>query len=81
MATDRAAENAWRDTLKIKIRENGPVILETQETFSVSVAGATEQKSGPIVLCRCGQSSNKPFCDGTHRNAGFKASAAELISG
>lgn len=30
--------------------------VKTQETFS---------------LCRCGQSSNKPFCDGTHRKVGF----------
>jgi len=66
--------------MKIKIRENGPVILETQDAFSVSVAGTTEQKKGPIVLCRCGQSSNKPFCDGTHRDAGFEAAAAELTT-
>jgi CDGSH-type Zn-finger protein len=26
-----------------------------------------------IVLCRCGHSSNKPFCDGTHRKVNFQA--------
>ncbi|MGE3314815.1 MAG: CDGSH iron-sulfur domain-containing protein [Planctomycetaceae bacterium] len=26
-----------------------------------------------IALCRCGQSANKPFCDGTHKNCGWVA--------
>ena len=25
-----------------------------------------------VTLCRCGESENKPYCDGTHRRIGFR---------
>ncbi len=31
-----------------------------------------------VALCRCGQSSNKPLCDGTHSKVSFKASEAKF---
>jgi CDGSH-type Zn-finger protein len=30
------------------------------------------------AMCRCGASNNKPYCDGSHVNTGFKAEAKEL---
>ena len=30
------------------------------------------------TMCRCGASNNKPYCDGTHTNVGFKAEAREI---
>ena len=65
--------------MKIKLIENGPIILDTENSVSYSAAGSSEETTGPVVLCRCGQSSTKPFCDGAHRKAGFEASSAEFI--
>jgi CDGSH-type Zn-finger protein len=30
----------------------------------------------PVALCRCGASSTKPFCDGTHKTLGFDGGPA-----
>jgi len=46
--------------IKIIAKENGPYLVE--------VDGQIE-----TALCRCGHSSNKPFCDGTHKKVGFQA--------
>ena len=36
-----------------------------------SADGRKYEKRNRVTLCRCGYSSNKPFCDGTHKSAGF----------
>jgi len=53
----------------VRIRENGPLAIEAE----LSIKGAP-QASPRATLCRCGQSKNKPFCDGAHAAAGFAAS-------
>ena len=54
-------------------RANGPYIVHGD--FKVEDAQGNEYsvEGDVIALCRCGQSDNKPFCDGAHRDAGFQA--------
>ncbi len=52
---------------------NGPYIVQGRVKL-VDVDGNEFHVEGErIALCRCGQSSKKPFCDGTHRSCGFDA--------
>ena len=53
-----------------KVLKNGP--LEVNGTFTIKKPdGTIIEAHNPSYLCRCGGSSNKPFCDGTHNRIGF----------
>ncbi len=49
--------------------KDGPLIVENLTNFH-GVDGEIETTSS-MALCRCGQSKNKPYCDGSHVTAGF----------
>ena len=52
--------------------ENGPI--EARGPLEITAAAGERLHRGTrAFLCRCGQSSNKPFCDGSHKAAGFSA--------
>ncbi|MEM7327309.1 MAG: CDGSH iron-sulfur domain-containing protein [Pseudomonadota bacterium] len=58
--------------LEIKRHADGPI--EVSGNFSIRAGSGRKAWSGrKAFLCRCGQSANKPFCDGAHKDAGFKA--------
>jgi CDGSH iron-sulfur domain-containing protein 3 len=61
--------------VRIRCRENGPLVVEGPVTIVDHLGGAfTIASDKPaIALCRCGQSAKKPFCDGSHRTCGFAA--------
>jgi 3-phenylpropionate/trans-cinnamate dioxygenase ferredoxin subunit len=66
--------------IKITVRPNGPYRVEAPEG-SVELVDAQGNKydltgKTAFSLCRCGGSTNKPFCDGTHSKIGFQG--AEL---
>jgi len=57
------------DAVTIKVREDGPlkvtgpILLTDHNGTQIACEGNT------VALCRCGDSSNKPFCDGSHRGS------------
>jgi CDGSH-type Zn-finger protein len=51
---------------------NGPYIVKGLERLRNS-KGETLPTRATIALCRCGHSSKKPFCDGTHAQVGFSS--------
>jgi CDGSH-type Zn-finger protein len=71
------SENA----VKITLKPNGPYRVEGPITL-INVDGNEIDLTGKpaISLCRCGASTNKPFCDGTHSKIGFLAAEAAVAA-
>jgi CDGSH-type Zn-finger protein len=63
------------ELLTIRCRENGPLVLPGNFRIVDHLGNEfplpTDKEN--VALCRCGQSANKPFCDGAHRQCGFRA--------
>ena len=72
------------ETAGVKIARDGPYLVSGNLPLGSAEIGANKRgesvkwKPGPdfppraeYALCRCGQSANKPFCDGTHSKAAF----------
>lgn len=65
--------------MKIRFRENGSIAIDLPEGTKFVFNGEERVLERPkLALCRCGQSGNKPFCDGSHKQAGFVAEAGEI---
>jgi len=60
---------------RIQIRKNGPIRVDGEDIVIVDADGNRFGLAGRAVvsLCRCGHSSNKPFCDSTHARTGFES--------
>jgi CDGSH-type Zn-finger protein len=73
-------DNDGMDNVVIKVRHNGP--YKVTGPVTIIDADGTEYDlsdfGDSIVLCRCGASTTKPFCDKTHSKIGFEAAERAL---
>lgn len=67
--------------MDITATENGPLkvvgaselVLRDHDGTPIDLGG-----KDTVFLCRCGGSTNKPFCDGTHSKVGFDGARAAV---
>jgi CDGSH-type Zn-finger protein len=63
----------------ITAKENGPYLVKGPVTHTDASGNTVTVEGAMVALCRCGQSANKPFCDGSHRKVDFQATAHTVI--
>jgi CDGSH-type Zn-finger protein len=54
---------------------DGPLLVRGPVELRSQAGEVIETRRGTIALCRCGRSAIKPFCDGTHKVAKFRAAS------
>jgi len=63
------------DGARITPYRDGPILVRGPFTLVDQDGNEIATHRRTISLCRCGRSSHKPFCDGTHKATGWRASS------
>jgi CDGSH-type Zn-finger protein len=60
------------ENIKMRVKANGSIRVTGTVDFVDEDGNVVESKTD-FSLCRCGHSKEKPYCDGSHKAAGFEA--------
>ena len=71
-AIDEPQAEAASGRVTVQAVSDGPLVVGAGVELQGSQGQRITRPAG-LTLCRCGQSANKPFCDGSHARAGFRA--------
>lgn len=71
MNENQENKEAINSEIIAEIMPNGPLLVYGNIIVKDATGNKT-QKNKVTAFCRCGASSNKPYCDGTHTKIGFK---------
>jgi len=63
-------------SVTIKVKDNGPYLIDGE--VKLTDMQGNEIPLQKRALCRCGGSTTKPFCDGTHSRIGFQGAIAAV---
>lgn len=70
MAGEATGDASASEATHVSLVENGPLMVKG--SIEITYAdGSTVQREKNTAFCRCGASTDKPFCDGSHRKVGF----------
>ena len=61
------------DNANITVKDSGPFLVKGPFTLVDAEGNEFTVDKPAIPLCRCGASTNQPFCSGTHREIGFES--------
>ncbi len=74
-APGEAEAQRFPERAEITVQKDGPYWVQgIAPPVPMEAEGGSAEK---FVLCRCGKSGNKPFCDGSHRDAGWRDGSEE----
>ncbi len=61
------------ERVRINALDDGPYLVKDPVVVVDAEGNEFPSDRETIALCRCGASTNKPFCEGTHSKVGFRA--------
>ena len=67
-------------TTRVRPLKDGPVEVGGDLVLVDAEGEEHAAEESPLYLCRCGHSADKPFCDGSHKKAGFEAPGWQRVS-
>lgn len=62
-----------KETVVVTPYRDGPLLVRGPFRLLDASGVPIENRRGTVALCRCGRSRLKPFCDGTHKQVGFRS--------
>jgi CDGSH iron-sulfur domain-containing protein 3 len=67
--------NSPMSEVTIKVRDDGPLLIDGPVIIVDAAGNRFPIPAGKpaVALCRCGESGNRPFCDGSHKSCSFMA--------